>query len=95
MWASTGPGPSSKSPKQRKSDGRVSKIYNSVTDCQREIATDEIQGKKNYRERSNMMMKSARVSALTGSVPRNMAEAWQRNSAFIRYRTHASTLVSA
>ena len=29
--------------------------------------------KKNYRERSNI--KSARVSALTGSVPRNMAEA--------------------
>ena len=30
MWASAGPGPSSSSPKQRKSDGRV-KIYNSVS----------------------------------------------------------------
>ena len=36
MWASAGPGPSSSSPKQWKSDGRV-KIYNSVS------ATDEIQ----------------------------------------------------
>ena len=30
MWASAGPGPSSSSPKQWKSDGRV-KIYNSVS----------------------------------------------------------------
>ena len=30
MWASVGPGPSSSSPKQCKSDGRV-KIYNSVS----------------------------------------------------------------
>ena len=30
MWASAGPGPSSSSPKQCKSDGRV-KIYNSVS----------------------------------------------------------------
>ena len=35
--------------------------------CQREIFTDEIQEKKNYRECSNI--KSARVSALTGSAP--------------------------
>ena len=73
MWASAGPGPSSSSPKQWKSDGRV-KIYNSVsarsplTKCK----------KKNYRERSNI--KSARVSALTGSAPRKMAEAQQRFS---------------
>ena len=38
---------------------------------QRKIATDAIQEKKNYRERSNI--KSARASALMGSVPRKMA----------------------
>ena len=75
MWASAGPGPSSNSPKQCKSDGRV--IYNFVS-----IATDEIQEKKNYRESSNI--KSAHVSALTGSVPREMAEARQRVSPQIR-----------
>ena len=75
MWASAGPGPSSSSPKQWKSDGHF-KIYN----CQREIATDEIQEEKNYRERGNI--KSASVSVLTGSVPRNlkMAEGRQRVS---------------
>ena len=50
--------------------------------CQREIATDEIQERKNYRERSNI--KSARVSALTGSVPRKMAEALQKDSELIK-----------
>ena len=58
----------------------------SLEHCQREIATDEIQEKRNYREHSNI--KSAHVSALTGSVPRKMAEAWQRISALIRNRTH-------
>ena len=71
IWASAGPGPSSSSPKQWESDGCV-KIYNS---CQREISTDEIQEEKNYREHSNI--KSARVSALTGSVPRKMAKVLQ------------------
>ena len=52
-------------------------IYNFVS-----IATDEIQEKKNYRESSNI--KSAHVSALTGSVPREMAEARQRVSPQIR-----------
>ena len=76
MWASAGPGPSSSSPKQWKSDGRV-KIYNSVS-----ARSPLTKSKENYRERSNI--KSARVSALTGSVPRKMAEARQRISAIIR-----------
>ena len=45
------------------------------TISQRKISTDEIQEKTNYRERSNI--KSARVSALTGSVPRKMAKLQQ------------------
>ena len=49
--------------------------------CQREIATDEIQERKNYRECSNI--KSNCVSALTGSVPRKMAEVLQSYSALI------------
>ena len=60
MWASAGPGPSSSSPNQWKSDGSV-KINNSVS------------ARSNYRERSNI--KSASGSALTGSVPRKMVEA--------------------
>ena len=48
--------------------------------------------KKNYRERSNI--KSARVSALTGSVPRKMAEAQQRVSALFRIRTHVARLTA-
>ena len=69
------PGPqSSSSPKQWKSDGHV---YNS---CQREIATDKIQEEENYREHSSI--KNACVSALTGSVPRKMAEAWHCGRAF-------------
>ena len=57
--------------------------YQDLQLCQREIATDEIQERKIlYRERSNV--ESARVSALTGSVPRKMAEAWQRFLALIR-----------
>ena len=67
MWASAGPGPSSNSPKQWKSErshGCV-KIYNSVsTRIGGKIASDEIQDKKNYRQQ----YKSTRVSALTGSV---------------------------
>ena len=86
MWASAGPGQSSSSPIQWESDGCV-KIYNS---CQREISTDEIQEKKNYRVHSNI--KSARVSALTGSVPRKMAEALQSVSALIRNRNKVAKL---
>ena len=58
--------------------------------CQREIFTDKIQEDKNHRERDNV--KSARVSALTGSVPRKMAEALQRVSALFRNRTHVARL---
>ena len=46
--------------------------------------------RKNYTERSNI--KSARVSALTGSVPRKMADAQQRVSAFIINRTQVARL---
>ena len=48
-------------------------LHQDLQFCQREVATDKIQEKKNYREHSNI--KSARVSALNGSVPRKMAEA--------------------
>ena len=85
MWASAGPGPSSSSPKQWKSDGRV-KIYNSVS-ARSPLTKSK---KKNYRERSNI--KSARVSALTGSVPRKMAAARQKDSTPCRSRTHVSRL---
>ena len=47
--------------------------------CQRKIATDEIKGKKNYRDRSNI--ERASVSALTGSGPPKMAVGRQRVSA--------------
>ena len=46
--------------------------------------------KKNYRERSNI--KSARVSARTGSVPRKMAVTWQKKLAPCWNRTHATKL---
>ena len=66
MWAS--------SPKQWKSDGRV-KIYNSVS------ARSPLKAllAQQYKECSNI--KSARVSALTGSVPRKMAAGLQKDSA--------------
>ena len=41
--------------------------------CQREITTDKIQERKNYRARRAQQYNSARVSTLTGSVPRKMA----------------------
>ena len=81
-----GQGPSSSSPKQWKSDGRV-KAYNSV--CARS-PFDEIQERKNYREHSNII--SAHVSTLTGSVPHEMAEALQSVSALIRNQTHVAWL---
>ena len=64
MWASAGPGPSWSSPKQWKLDGCV-KIYNSAS---ARSPLTKSKKKTNYRERSNI--KCARVSALTGSLPR-------------------------
>ena len=46
--------------------------------------------KKNYRERNNI--KSARVSALTGSMPRKMAEVLKSVSALIRNGTQVAKL---
>ena len=65
----------------------------SVKQCQREITTDEILELKKIREHSNI--KSSCVSALTGSVPRRMAEALQSNPALIRNRTHVTRLSAA
>ena len=70
MWAYVGQCLRSSSPKQWKSDGSV-KIYNSVSE--RSPLTKS--KKKNYRERSNI--KSAHVSALTGSMSRKMAWCYQ------------------
>ena len=86
MWQSPGPGPASKCSKRVE----VGCSYSELISCQREIATDEIQARKNYRERSNI--RSARVSALTGSVPRKMAAAKQKDSAPNGNRTHVSRL---
>ena len=61
MWQSPGPGPCSKCSKTVE----VRCSYSESKSCQREIASDKIQGKQNYRERSNR--KSASVSALTAS----------------------------
>ena len=46
--------------------------------------------KKIYRGSSNI--KSAHVCALTGSVPRKMAEAWQKLSALIKNRIKVALL---
>ena len=72
MWTSAGPGPSSSSSKQWKSDGRV-KIYNSVS-ARSPLTKSK---KKKNREHSN-------ISALTGSVPHKMAAALQSVSALAR-----------
>ena len=64
LWASAGQVPSSSSPKQWKLDGHV-KIYNSVS-------------ARSPLTKSNSNIKSAHVSALTGSVPRKMAKGLQR-----------------
>ena len=85
IWASAGPGPSSSSSKQCKLDGHV-KIYNFAS-ARSPLTKSK---KKKYREHSNI--KSSRVSALTGSVPHNMAEALQKESALIRNRTHVTRL---
>ena len=63
MWASAGQGQSSSFPKQWKSDSCV-QIYNSVS-ARMPLTKSK---KKKCREHSNI--KSARVTALTGSVPR-------------------------
>ena len=76
MLASVGQGPSSSSPKQCKSDGHVK-----ISVSARSPLTKS-KKEKNYREHSNI--KSARVSALTSSVPRKMAEVLQSVSALIR-----------
>ena len=60
------------------------------TTCQREIVTDEIQERKNYRQRSNI--KSAPVNALTGSVPRKKALVQQCVSELIRNQTQVTKL---
>ena len=57
----------------------ASKLWKSLNPCQCKVATDEIQERKKL-ERSN---KSVRVSALTGSVPRKMAEGRHRVEAFV------------
>ena len=74
MWASAGPGLSSSSPKQWKSDGRV-KIYNSVSE---RVPLTKSKKKKIIESAAiQKLSKSARVSALTGSVPCKMAKALQ------------------
>ena len=85
MWASAGPGPSSRSLKPCKSDGCV-KIYNSVS------ATSPLtkSKKKKYRERSNI--KCASASALTGSVQCKMAEVLLRVAGSSENRTHVARL---
>ena len=57
------------------------------------IATDKIQEGRYYRERIDI--KSARVSALTGSVPRKMAKRLPRVSAPCWNRTHVAQLSAA
>ena len=66
MWASAGPGPTSSSSKQWKSDGCF-KICNSVS-ARSPLTKSK---KNNYRECSNI--KSALVNALTGSVPHKLS----------------------
>ena len=79
-------GPTPSAPKQWKSDVHV-KSYNPVS---ARSATDEIQERKNYKEGINI--KSACVSALTGWVPRKMAEGLQRVSAPCGNRTQVALL---
>ena len=86
MWPSPGPWPNSQCFKTVE----VGCSCEELKPYQREIATDEIQERKNYRERSNI--KSARVSALTGSVPRKMAKGQKRVSARNVSRTQVARL---
>ena len=70
IWVSVGPDPSSSSPKQWKSDGHA-KIYNFVSARSPLTKLKE----KLYREKQYIR---ARVSAVTGSVPRKLAKGQQR-----------------
>ena len=80
MQPTQGPGPDSKCSKFRESKTvEVGFSCKELKPCQRKIATDEIKGKKNYRDRSNI--ERASVSALTGSGPPKMAVGRQRVSA--------------
>ena len=73
MCANVGPGPSSSSPKQGKSDFSV-KIYNSVS---ARLPLTKSKKKKSIESsaRYYLNIESTRVSALTGSVPHKMAKA--------------------
>ena len=65
--------------------------------CQREIATEEIPERKNYKEYSIVTARQKRachgVSALTSSVPCKMAYGWQRVSATCEIQTHVTWLL--
>ena len=87
MWPTPGPGPDSKCSKTVEVGCSCSKLK----PCQLKTATDEIQEKKELL-RSNT--KSARVSALMGSVPRKMAKWLQRVSAPNGNQTRAARLTS-
>ena len=65
-------------------------LCQAVSAAERDITTDEIQERKNYRECSNI--KNACVSALTGSVSRKMAKALQSVSELIRNQTKVARL---
>ena len=86
MWQSPDPRQGSKCSKTVE----VRCSYSELKSCQREIATDKIQEKKNYWERSNI--KSACVRALTGSVPHKMTYALQKDSSQYWNRTRVTRL---
>ena len=75
--------------KKCNSDGSI-EIYNSIS---ARWPLTKSKKNKNYRECSNI--KSARINALTGSVPRKMAEALQRVSALNRNGSHVAGLSAA
>ena len=83
MWASAGQGPSLISPNSASRMVALRFTTLSARDHHR----------RNSRKKKNI--KSARVRALTGSVPRTMAEARQIVSALIRNRTHVARLSAA
>ena len=89
MWASTSPGPSLGRPGTEFKFSKTVQVGWSCQDlqlCQREIASDEIQEKRNYRECSNIKERA--------SVPRKMGhimgEALQRVSVPYGNRTHVA-----
>ena len=84
MWPSLGPWSDSKCSQTVE----VGCSYSELKPCQCEIAAEEIQEEKNYREHN---IKSARVSALNVLVPRHkVAEGWQKVSATSRNRTRTA-----